>query len=222
MTTPTSRLSARATRPDKRSCFWRSAVRTRTVHLLIRRTLGPGMSEYLASRVRAAANVVIHEQTEIDAICGNHRIDEIVAAKQRHGLAKPIALCGRVRFHRRRPGGGLAAGGPCPRRQRLSPHRFRRRSVGPMAQSGSRPVSPGDDRARRVGRRRHPLRVHEARGICRRRRLAGGYLCPSLAVDRPLSSAGCRFQGSASTAWRCFKLSAACDSVPHSADNTPW
>ena len=78
MTTPTSRLSAGATRPDKRPCSWRIAVRTRTVHLLIRRTLGPGMSEYLASRVRAAANVVIHEQTEIDSICGNHRIDEIV------------------------------------------------------------------------------------------------------------------------------------------------
>ncbi len=36
------------------------------------------MSEYLASRVRAAANVVIHEQTEVEAICGNHRIDAIV------------------------------------------------------------------------------------------------------------------------------------------------
>jgi thioredoxin reductase (NADPH) len=58
--------------------FLAECCRTRNVHLLIRRTLGPGMSEYLASRVRAAANVVIHEQTEIDAICGNHRIDEIV------------------------------------------------------------------------------------------------------------------------------------------------
>jgi len=51
---------------------------TRTVHLIIRRTLGPGMSEYLASRVGAATNVVIHEQTEIDTVCGNHRIDAIV------------------------------------------------------------------------------------------------------------------------------------------------
>ena len=46
--------------------FLAECCRTRTVHLLIRRTLGPGMSEYLASRVRAAANVVIHEQTEVD------------------------------------------------------------------------------------------------------------------------------------------------------------
>ena len=43
---------------------------SRTVHLLIRRTLGPGMSEYLAERIRATANVVIHEQTEIEAVHG--------------------------------------------------------------------------------------------------------------------------------------------------------
>src|SRR5262245_40646897 len=49
----------------------------RTVHLLIRRTLGPGMSEYLASRIRAAANVVIHEQTEIDAVHGERHIEAI-------------------------------------------------------------------------------------------------------------------------------------------------
>ena len=57
--------------------FLAECCRTRTVHLLIRRTLGSGMSEYLANRVRAAANVVIHEQTEVEAICGNHRIKEI-------------------------------------------------------------------------------------------------------------------------------------------------
>jgi thioredoxin reductase (NADPH) len=58
--------------------FLAECCRTRTVHLLVRRTLGAGMSEYLESRVRAAANVVVHEQTEIDAICGNHRIEAIV------------------------------------------------------------------------------------------------------------------------------------------------
>ena len=31
------------------------------------------MSEYLTERVRAAANVVVHEQTEIEAIHGNQR-----------------------------------------------------------------------------------------------------------------------------------------------------
>jgi thioredoxin reductase (NADPH) len=49
----------------------------RTVHLLIRRTLGPGMSEYLATRIRATANVVVHEQTEIGAVHGNRRLEAI-------------------------------------------------------------------------------------------------------------------------------------------------
>jgi thioredoxin reductase (NADPH) len=35
------------------------------------------MSEYLSNRIRATANVVVHEQTEIDAVFGNHRIEEI-------------------------------------------------------------------------------------------------------------------------------------------------
>jgi len=50
---------------------------TRKVHMLIRRTLGQGMSEYLSSRIRATANVVVHEQTEIDAVHGGRRIEEI-------------------------------------------------------------------------------------------------------------------------------------------------
>ncbi len=50
---------------------------SRKVHLLIRRTLGRGMSEYLANRIRAAANVVVHEQTEIDAVDGGRRLEEI-------------------------------------------------------------------------------------------------------------------------------------------------
>jgi thioredoxin reductase (NADPH) len=50
---------------------------SRTVHLLIRRTLGPGMSEYLTQRIRAAANVVVHEQTEIEAIHGNRHIEAL-------------------------------------------------------------------------------------------------------------------------------------------------
>ena len=66
--------------------FLAECCRTRTVHLLVRRTLGSGMSEYLASRVRAAANVVIHEQSEVDAICGKHRIDEIVLRNNVTGL----------------------------------------------------------------------------------------------------------------------------------------
>jgi thioredoxin reductase (NADPH) len=49
----------------------------RKVHLLIRRKLGPGMSEYLAKRIRTTANVVVHEQTEIDAVDGDRRVEQI-------------------------------------------------------------------------------------------------------------------------------------------------
>ena len=50
---------------------------TRTVHLLVRRTLGPGMSEYLAERIRAAPNVAVHEQTEIEAVHGGRHLEAI-------------------------------------------------------------------------------------------------------------------------------------------------
>ncbi len=50
---------------------------TRTVHLLVRRTLGPQMSEYLCERIRAAPNVVIHEQTVVEAVHGNRHIEAI-------------------------------------------------------------------------------------------------------------------------------------------------
>ena len=62
----------------------------RKVHLLIRRTLGPGMSEYLAKRIRATANVVVHEQTEIGSVIGDRRIEEITL--KNHGAATPHCL----------------------------------------------------------------------------------------------------------------------------------
>jgi thioredoxin reductase (NADPH) len=50
---------------------------TRTVHLLVRGTLGPSMSEYLAERIRAASTVVVHEQTEIEALQGGRHLEAI-------------------------------------------------------------------------------------------------------------------------------------------------
>jgi thioredoxin reductase (NADPH) len=50
---------------------------SRTVHLLVRRTLGPSMSEYLVERIRAAPNVVVHEQTEIEALHGGRHLEAI-------------------------------------------------------------------------------------------------------------------------------------------------
>jgi thioredoxin reductase (NADPH) len=63
---------------------------TRKVHHLIRRTLGPGMSEYLANRIRAARNVVIHENTEVDSIEGNSRIKSLTLKK--HDTDEPVTL----------------------------------------------------------------------------------------------------------------------------------
>ena len=58
--------------------FLAECCRNRTVHLVIRRTLGAGMSEYLASRIRSTANVVIHEHAEIESVCGKGRMEEMV------------------------------------------------------------------------------------------------------------------------------------------------
>jgi len=68
---------------------------TRKVHMLIRRTLGIGMSSYLASRIRATRNVVVHERTEIDAVYGDRRVE---AVELRNNLsAEPRRLpCGAI------------------------------------------------------------------------------------------------------------------------------
>jgi thioredoxin reductase (NADPH) len=50
---------------------------SRKVHLLVRRTLGPNMSDYLTERIRATSNVVVHENTEIAAIHGGRHIESL-------------------------------------------------------------------------------------------------------------------------------------------------
>jgi thioredoxin reductase (NADPH) len=49
----------------------------RNVHLLIRKTLGPGMSSYLANRIRSSRNIVLHEQTEIESVHGGMHVEAI-------------------------------------------------------------------------------------------------------------------------------------------------
>jgi thioredoxin reductase (NADPH) len=51
--------------------------RDRTVHMLVRNKLGPGMSSYLANRIRAAANIVVHEGVEIACISGSRRVEKV-------------------------------------------------------------------------------------------------------------------------------------------------
>src|SRR5262249_57232818 len=57
--------------------FMAECCPSRAVHLLVRRTLGPSMSEYLAERIRAAPNVVVHEQTEVEALHGGRHLQAI-------------------------------------------------------------------------------------------------------------------------------------------------
>jgi thioredoxin reductase (NADPH) len=51
--------------------------RDRTVHVLIRKRLGPGMSEYLVGRIRATPNIRVHEGVEIAVVQGERRIERI-------------------------------------------------------------------------------------------------------------------------------------------------
>jgi thioredoxin reductase (NADPH) len=63
---------------------------SRNVHLLVRRTLGPSMSDYLVERIRAAPNVVVHEQTEIEALDGGRHLEAIRLRKNVTGAATPL------------------------------------------------------------------------------------------------------------------------------------
>src|SRR2546422_8931573 len=50
----------------------------RTVHLLVRSRLGPSMSDYLVSRIRATPNISVHEGEEIAAVHGERRLESVV------------------------------------------------------------------------------------------------------------------------------------------------
>jgi thioredoxin reductase (NADPH) len=51
---------------------------SRKVHLLVRRTLGPTMSDYLSKRIRSYSNLIeVHERTQITAVHGGSTIDSI-------------------------------------------------------------------------------------------------------------------------------------------------
>ena len=58
--------------------FLAECCRTRTVHLLIRSRLGPAMSDYLVSRIRATSNVLVHEGEAIVSIQGGRRVESVI------------------------------------------------------------------------------------------------------------------------------------------------
>ncbi len=57
--------------------FLAECCRDRTVHLLIRKHLGPGMSDYLVGRIRATPNIRLHEGVEIATVHGERRLEQI-------------------------------------------------------------------------------------------------------------------------------------------------
>lgn len=61
--------------------FLADCCRNRTVHLLVRKVLGPGMSEYLVGRIRAAPNISVHEGVEISQVDGERRLQSLMLRK---------------------------------------------------------------------------------------------------------------------------------------------
>jgi thioredoxin reductase (NADPH) len=55
----------------------------RTVHLLVRKHLGPGMSNYLVGRIRVAANIRVQEDVEISKVHGNGRLESVTLKSRR-------------------------------------------------------------------------------------------------------------------------------------------
>ena len=68
--------------------------RTRRVHLVVRSPLGTGMSEYLVSRIRGAANVTVHEGTEVAEVGGEHHLESVVLAHAPSGTRERLACSG--------------------------------------------------------------------------------------------------------------------------------
>jgi thioredoxin reductase (NADPH) len=57
--------------------FLAECCRDRTVHMLIRKKLGPGMSEYLVGRIQATPNIKLHEGIEISQVHGEQRLESV-------------------------------------------------------------------------------------------------------------------------------------------------
>jgi thioredoxin reductase (NADPH) len=57
--------------------FLADCCRDRQVHLLVRKRLGPGMSDYLVGRIRTAPNITVHEGVQIDAVHGQQWLEGV-------------------------------------------------------------------------------------------------------------------------------------------------
>ena len=57
--------------------FLAECCQDRTVHMLVRKRLGPGMSDYLVGRIRGTKNIVVHEGVQIDEVHGSARLESV-------------------------------------------------------------------------------------------------------------------------------------------------
>jgi thioredoxin reductase (NADPH) len=64
--------------------------RSRTIHLLVRRPLGPGMSEYLVGRIRSTPNVKVHEGIEVAAVGGTRWLETLDLVNRDTGATETI------------------------------------------------------------------------------------------------------------------------------------
>jgi thioredoxin reductase (NADPH) len=68
----------------------------RTVHMLIRKdVLGPGMSDYLAARIRATPSIIVHTGVEISAVHGKSHVEGVDLTSAKDGRVERLD-CGAV------------------------------------------------------------------------------------------------------------------------------
>lgn len=62
----------------------------RTVHMIVRGTLGPSMSSYLSDRIRASKTIVVHEGAEITSVNGDWLVESVdVESKEKGSFNLP-------------------------------------------------------------------------------------------------------------------------------------
>ena len=91
--------------------FLAECCRDRTVHMLVRNKLGPGMSEYLASRIRARENIEVHEGVEVSEVLRRGPASSALELTESSTAATMTLACEAVFvFIGAEPRGGLASG----------------------------------------------------------------------------------------------------------------
>ena len=178
--------------------FLAECCRDRTVHLLIRKRLGPGMSAYLVNRIRSARNIVIHEGVEIASVDGNRRLESITLREFNPDIPEGAASEQQI-LRETLPVGAVFVFIGAELGCTWLPETLARDSLGyiltgvdalrlrPLAAQGSRAMPAGNHRPAHIlaaGDIRR--RFHQARRFCRWRRLTGRHLRSQINRDTQL------------------------------------